>query len=320
MPNAMAPNKIMKYSDLIKKEQQHLSGKIGKFMDDYIRRHQVWNPKQMYQDFMLKIEDEISQDLYTIFIKDYPPGGLSMKSAVIWLTTNNGRELVLTRMINKYEKERDVANRRKPIVEKVRFGKKWDSNQFYEITYGMKTSVGYIPMTEFKKLSDIPWSVGFVNMELSKIGKSLEEILIQLSESPLEQKFYKYWLENYCRDDIPALIPEVCGFRTSFYYYEFNDNFYGKWEEIPGSREEKWSGVQYHNFRYDFVLINYKRQKIGIIELDGFEHHKTRTAQTIDSIKRNQAMKLNCDLFNFTSKRINEDIDSVFKEIEDYIN
>jgi len=113
-----------------------------------------------------------------------------MYRAINWLTTDNGRELVISRMANKYEKEREVANKRKPVVEKVRFGKKWVTNQFYEISYGMKTSVGYIPMSDFKRLSDIPWSVGFVNKELSKIGKTLIEILQQLSESPLEQKFY----------------------------------------------------------------------------------------------------------------------------------
>lgn len=310
----------MNYSDLIKKEQNHLNGKIGKFMDDYIRLNQVWNPKQMYQDFMQKVEDEIKQDSYTVFLAGYPPGGLSMEKAVKWLLSDSGREFVQSRMRSKYEKERDTAYQRKSIIVRVRCGKKWDKNKFYEISYGMKTLTGYMPMSEFKKLSDIPWSVGFVNKELTKRGKSLTEILQQLCESPLEQKFFQHWLENYYKEDNPALIPEVCGFRSYFYYFEHNENFYGNWEEIPGTPQEKWTKVKYHNFRYDFVLINYKRQKIGIIELDGFEHHKTRKSQIIDSIKRNQAMKLKCDLFNFTSKRINEDIESVFKEIEDYID
>jgi len=309
----------MSYSDLIKKEQNHLSGKIGKYMDDYVRRNQLWNPKQMFEDFMLYIGDEISQGLFTIFL----PGQdseLSMERAVKWLTTPQGKELVMSRMIKKYEKDADIANKKKPIIERVFFGKKWSKSEFYMLNYGMKTMAGYIPMDAFKRLSDIPWSNGFFNKELKRYNKTLKDVIIQLSESHLEKRFYEYWLDRFYKSEFPALIPEICGFRGLFYYYEFIGNNYGTWDEIPGTMEEKWGMVKNHNFRYDFGLINYKRQKICFIELDGFENHKSRLAQTIDSIKRNHAMKLNCTLFNFTSKRINEDIDSVFKKLEPFIN
>jgi len=309
----------MKYSNLISKEKNHLSGKIGKFMDDYIRRNQLWNPKQMLEAFMQKIEDEIQKGLYTVF---YFGVGmeLSMERAIKWLKTSEGRELVMNRMIKKYEKDVDIANNKKPIIERVFFGKKWSKSEFYMVNYGMKTMAGYVPMEEFRKLKDIPWSVGFLNKELIQYNKSFKDVLEQLSESHLEKKFYKYWLEKYYHKDFPALIPEICGFRRLFNYYEFKGDLFGTWDEIPGTTKEKWSLVKNHNFRYDFGIINYKRQKICLIELDGFKYHKDRMTQTIDSIKRNHAMKLNCTLFSFTSKRINDDIASVFSEIETFIN
>jgi very-short-patch-repair endonuclease len=55
------------------------------------------------------------------------------------------------------------------------------------------------------------------------------------------------------------------------------------------------------------------------VELDGFEYHKTREQQTIDSIKRNNASALGISLLTYTSKRINEDINAVFREIDIFL-
>lgn len=308
----------MNFLDLLKKEQNHLNGKIGKYMDDFIRRNQLWTPKQMFEQFMLQIENEIIHEDYTIFNPN-KPDELSMKKAVNWLTTRDGEELVIKRMTKKFEKDIDVVDQKKPMIERVSFGKRWSPDEFYTINFGLKTGVGYIPMEEFKNLRDIPWTVEFINNELSKYNKTLTDVLTQLCESPLEKIFSDFWLKNICKNDSPALIPEVCGFRRLFYYYEFKGENYRTRQEIPRQNQDKWSSVKSHNFRYDFALINYKRQKIGFIELDGFEYHKSRPAQTKDSIKRNHAMRINCNLFNFTSKRINDDIESVFNEIEDFV-
>ena len=132
----------------------------------------------------------------------------------------------------------------------------------------------------------------------------------------MEKKFVEYWKQNYASVSNPAIIPEVCGFRSNFYYFTHNENIYSQKLEII---EEITTRVKNVNFRYDFLVVNFKQQKIAFIELDGFEHHKTRQQQTIDSIKRNNASKNKVVLFTFTSKRINEDIKSVFNELESYL-
>ena len=132
----------------------------------------------------------------------------------------------------------------------------------------------------------------------------------------MEKKFAEYWKLNYNFEDNPALIPEVCGLASKFYYFTYKDNVYGTKSEIIEERTER---IFNSNFRYYFLLVNFKNQKIAFIELDGFENHKTRKQQTIDSIKRNNASKNKVVLFSFTSKRIIEDINSVFSELDSFL-
>lgn len=105
--------------------------------------------------------------------------------------------------------------------------------------------------------------------------------------------------------------------RAKFYYYNYENNNYSSRQEIP--YKEIISPIKSINFRYDFLVINFQKQKIAFIELDGFEFHKTREQQTIDSIKRNTASKLGIPILTFTSKRINDDIEAVFKELDLYL-
>src|SRR5687768_8010745 len=114
----------MKYNDLETSFKHFINGKISQFMDSYIRQHKVWTPDQMHSAFLELVNDEILNSYYTIHYKD----GVEIwnsKIPVKWLITSEGRKLVLERFRKKYEKDKPIANRKSPLVERVRFGYRW---------------------------------------------------------------------------------------------------------------------------------------------------------------------------------------------------
>lgn len=309
---------MIEFNELEKTQKNFLNGKISQFMDAYIRQHKVWTPEQMQFDFNTKVEKEITNGNYLPNPEYRTPESdhfLKIRlDALKWMTTINGKEKSLNQFTKKFLKHNPVANRKSPIVERVRFGLKWDNKQFYDINFGLKETYRFKETTELENIEYLPWTVEHVNTELKeKYNCDILECLNKLSTSHLEITFKEFWKNNYYSPNNPSLIPEVCGFRSNFYYYTYKENIYTKKSEIL---EIITSPLKNINFRYDFLVVNFKNQKIAFIELDGFEHHKTRKQQTIDSIKRNNASNNNVSLFTFTSKRINEDIKSVFKELE----
>jgi hypothetical protein len=301
-----------------------LNGKISQFMDAYIRQHKVWTPEQMQSDFIEKIEfeikngDYIPDPKYIEYLSSENKMFLEKKiDAIKWLTCDNGKAFSLNRFTQKYIKHKPIADRKSPIVERIRFGMKWDENNFYDINFGLKEAFRFRETSVLENIKYLPWTNEHVNSELDeKYNCNILHCLDKLSTSYLEKKFVEYWKLNYYSSNNPALIPEVCGFRSNFYYYTYKENVYTNKTELL---EQITSPIKNVNFRYDFLVVNFKNQKIAFIELDGFEHHKTRQQQTIDSIKRNNASKNKIVLFTFTSKRINEDIKSVFNELESYL-
>lgn len=315
---------MREFDEFEKTQKNILNGKISQFMDAYIRQHKVWTPEQMQSDFIEKIEAEIKNGDYIPepeYIQYLTPENkiyLEKKLEIItWLTTEKGKAMSLNKFTQKYIKDKPIADRKSPIVERVRFGLKWDENNFYDINFGLKEAFRFKETSVLESIKYLPWTIEHVNSELEeKYNCTILDCLDNLSTSFLEKKFVDYWKLNYNSKENPALIPEVCGFRTSFYYYMYKENIYTQKSEIL---EEITVPVKNVNFRYDFLVVNFKSQKIAFIELDGFEHHKTRQQQTIDSIKRNNASKNKVALFTFTSKRINDDIKSVFNELESYL-
>ncbi|WP_289038346.1 hypothetical protein [uncultured Zobellia sp.] len=293
-------------------------------MDAYIRQHKVWTPEQMHYDFNEKVSAEIKNGDYLPdpkYSEHTTLDGLNWLeirlNAIKWLTTDEGKKMSLARFTKKYVKNKPIADRKSPIVERIRFGLKWNKNQFYDINFGLKEAFRFKETSELENIQYLPWSVEHVNTELAeKYDCDIFECLDKLSTSHLEVKFVNYWKDNYYSKSNPAIIPEVCGFRSNFYYFKYKENIYTRKTEIL---EEITSPIKPVNFRYDFLIVNFKNQKIAFVELDGFEHHKTRQQQTIDSIKRNNASSNKVSLFTFTSKRIKEDIKSVFEELETYL-
>lgn len=309
------------FTDFQKQQQNFLNGKISQFMDAYIRQHKVWTPTQMLSDFNDKVNEELAKGDYLLDPKYAEYNTAESENflkirldAIKWLTTDDGGKFTLSRFEKKYQKHKPVAERKSPIIERVRFGLKWDESQYYDINFGLKDEYRFKETKELENIKYLPWTVEHVNTELQeKYNCSIKDCFEKLSISFLEKKFLDYWMKNFYSSSHPCLIPEVCGFRSTFYYYSYKDNIYSKKAEIL---EKITSPVKPINFRYDFLLVNFKKQKIAFIELDGFEYHKTRQQQTIDSIKRNTASLNNVSLFTFTSKRIKEDLDSVFSELE----
>lgn len=312
------------FNELQKTQKNFLNGKISQFMDSYIRQHKVWTPEQMQVDFELKINEQIRTgyylpdseypELHTTEIEHFLKIRLE---GIKWLLTENGKKLSLNRFNKKYKKNKPIATRKSPIKERIRFGLKWNKDKFFDISFGLKDSFRFIETKELEKIEFLPWSIEHVNSELKeKYNSNILECLEKLSTSHLEKIFVDYWKKNYYSLKNPCIIPEVCGFRSNFYYCVFKDNIYSKKSEIL---EEDKSSTEYVNFRFDFLVINFEKQKIAFIELDGFENHKTRKQQTIDSIKRNNASQQNISLLTFTSKRIKENIESVFEELDNYL-
>jgi hypothetical protein len=315
---------MIDFNDFEKVQKSFLNGKVSQFMDVYIRKNKVWTAEQMQSDFnekiLLEIENGVYEpdpkydDLLTFENRKLLSGKLE---ATKWLTTENGIVFSLNKFNEKLKKHKPIADRKSPIVEKIRFGHKREENCFFEINYGLKGRYSYVQTSELEKLNYLPWTIEHVNSELkAKYNCNIYDCLENLSNSFLEKKFVEYWKQNYASENNPAIIPEVSGFKSNFYYFAHNENIYTLKSEIL---EEITSRIKMINFRYDFLVVNFAKQKIAFIELDGFEYHKTRQQQTIDSIKRNNASKNKVVLFNFTSKRINEDIKSVFNELESFL-
>lgn len=315
---------MIEFDNFEKAQISFLNGKISQFMDVYIRKNKVWTAEQMLSDFYEKISFEIETDVYVpdqkydYFLTYENRQILNKKLEVIkWLISENGKIFSLYRFNQKIIKSKPIADRKSPIIDKIRFGFKRDEKYYFEINYGLKGRYSHIQTSELEKIDYLPWTIEHVNSELKeKYNCNIFDCLEKLSTSYLEKKFVEYWKQNYVSDSNPAIIPEVCGFRSNFYYFTHNENIYTQKSDII---EEITNRVKNVNFRYDFLVVNFKQQKIAFIELDGFEHHKTRQQQTIDSIKRNNASKNEVVLFTFTSKRINEDIKSVFNELESYL-
>lgn len=316
---------MIEFDSLEKGQKSFLNGKVSQFMDVYIRKNKVWTAEQIQADFCEQISmniekgDYLPDPKYDEYLTHENKILQNEKlGAIKWLTTENGKVFSLNRFNQKILKNKPIADRKSPIVDKIRFGFKRGENCFFDINYGRKGRFSYVQTSELEKIKYLPWTIEHVNSELNeKYNCNIFDCLEKLSTSYLEKQFVEYWKRNFASDNHPALIPEVCGFKSDFYYFLYNQNIYAQKSQII---EEVTSPVKPVNFRYDFLVVNFRNQKIAFIELDGFEFHKTRQQQTIDSIKRNNASKDKVVLFTFTSKRINDDIKSVFDELESFLN
>lgn len=114
----------MEYPQLDKRHINHLNGRLSQFMDAFIRQNKVWTPEQMYSVLFEKIEDEISNGHFIYeTIDNYV--SWTAEPAIRLLNTEKGRQFALERFQKKYKKDKPIADRKSPLVERIRFGIFW---------------------------------------------------------------------------------------------------------------------------------------------------------------------------------------------------
>lgn len=291
----------MKYEDLDSKQKMHVNGVISKFMDNYIRNNLVWTPEQMYIALYKEIDAQHKNGCFGHmelingkWIYPYYVGNN-------WITSNDAKNYIMEKFNNKYIKNNKLARKDSPLIERVRFGLRWDDNLFYDINWGLKNKSDFQKTKIVESNNMIPWSIEHVEYELkTKYQKDIRSVLLELSQSPIEKIFYEEWLKLYFIDHKnPAIIPEFCGTRKMFYCYKDSN---------------------YQNIRYDFAVINYNKQKKLFIELDGQDYHKTKEQRINDSVKRSFATNEGWQVNVVTGTQICKDILGVFKTMDDYLS
>lgn len=312
----------MKYTDFPKGQQQYINGVLSQHMDAYIRKHKIWTPEQMYEDLMEK--KLINHKKGWFGPKRSINGVLTLTSEVSerWIVSVDARDFILERFTKKYEKNRKLAKKNGPMEDRIRFGKIWEDGLYFDINYGLQKGSHNYAKTEIVEGSDlIPWTIEHVDEQLAGYDTDLPTVLSKLSTSYIEKNFYKYWLDNYYHDRTqPALIPEFCGNRSTFYVKRKNDNYYMSTSDIADNQKFNYSLIKGVNIRFDFLIINWYKQKKMVIELDGHAYHKTVKQRNKDAIKRTVASNNDYLLNVITSQQIEENIEACFRRIDDFLS
>lgn len=305
--------KRMEYKDLKPDQKMHVNGVLAKFMDDYIRNHLIWTPEQMYVALYEEITEQHDNGWYGC--KQYIDGEwvFPYYEGNSWITTEDAKEYILKKFTDKYIKNNKLARKKSPLVERARFGLRWEPDKFYDINWGLKNGYNFEKTDIVENKDMIPWSIEHVEHELvSKYGKDIKSVLQELSQSPIERRFYEEWFRRYYSDRRnPAIIPEFCGTRRMFYCYR----------DVKGCYSfDSTTDCVPVNVRFDFAVINYRKQKMLFIELDGHEYHKTRDQRVNDSIKRTIATNEGWQLNVITGTQIHKNIDAVYQMMDDYFS
>ena len=214
-----------------------------------------------------------------------------------------------------YQQEKpELFGRNTPLEKRLRFGIYHEHE--YDINFGLKENeggYGFISDEKFAALLNEynPWSIKHANQELgTKHNTDLKIVLEQLAEPGIEQKLAEHWLENYYSDDKnPALIPQLRGAGGKFWVKKENGLY-------------KIGSIDFDNdtvtvVRFDFAVINYRKQKKVMIELDGQESHKTHVQRSKDAVKRNLAGKLGWEFKVYTGSQIKHEFDAVVEELKE---
>ena len=301
----------MRYEELGSEQKMHVNGVLSKFMDNYIRNNLIWTPEQMYVALYKEIDAQHRNGWYGSkqmvngeWIFPYYEGNA-------WITTSEAKDYIMKKFDANYVKNNKLARKDSPLVERVRFGLKWDNQLFYDINWGLKNGYNFEKTDMVENNDTIPWSISHVEYELmTKYRKNIMTVLLELSKSPIEKMFYEEWFSLYYNDKRnPAIIPEFCGTRRMFYCYRDVNGRY--------SFEQSEDCVAV-NVRYDFAVINYNKQKMLFLELDGHDYHKTKDQRINDSIKRTIATNEGWQMNVVTGTQIYQNVRGVFDSMKDY--
>lgn len=87
-----------------------------------------------------------------------------------------GKRLYYAKFATKYVKNNKLARKDSPLVERARFGLKWDEQLFYDINWGLKNGYDFEKTDIVENNDMIPWSILHVEYELmTKYGKILRQ-------------------------------------------------------------------------------------------------------------------------------------------------
>lgn len=301
----------MKYNELESEQKMHVNGVLAQFMDNFIRNNLTWTPEQMYVALYEEISEQHKKGYYGCSM--YVDGEWTTPYYVgnAWITSEDAKEYILDKFNKKYEKNKKLARVKAPMVERLRFGFWWEKDRFYDISWGLKDKYNFEKTEIVENAKEIPWSIEHVEKQLqAEYGKNLKDVLMELSESPIEKQFFEEWLKRYYSNrNNPALIPEVCGTRKKFICYRDENEQY-MLEHMPHS--------EMVNVRYDFAIINHKKQKLLLIELDGHPYHASKKQRINDSVKRAVATNAGWQMNVVTGTQIAQDINAVFHMMEEY--
>lgn len=301
----------MKYEELSSEQKMHVNGVISKFMDNYIRNNLIWMPEQMYVAFYREVAAQHKNGWYGSrslvngqWISPYYEGNA-------WLTTSDAKEYIMKKFETKYNKNNKLARKNSPLIERARFGLAWEPQLFYDINWGLKNGYDFVKTYIVEHNDMIPWSITHVDHELmTKYGKNIITVLLELSKSPIEKIFYEEWISLYYNDRRnPALIPEFCGTRKKFHCYK---DVNGRYSLKPSEN------CVLVNVRYDFAVVNFNKQKMLFLELDGHDYHKTKDQRINDSIKRTIATNAGWQMNVITGTQIYQNVQVVFDSMQDY--
>lgn len=301
----------MKYSELDSMQKQHVNGVLSQFMDQYIRTHLIWTPEQMYEALYEMIDQQHKEGYFGA--RTYRNGKWEEPYAVgsKWITTEDAKSYIISKFETKYLKNKKLARKDSPLIERARFGLKFNEELFYDINYGLQNGCCFQKTENVENSVVLPWSIEHVENELAtKYNTNLRTVLESLSQSPIEVKFFNRWFERYYEQKKnPAIIPEFCGDRRMYYCYKEPSGRYTL---------EYDKDYQAVNVRFDFAVLNFTRQKMLLIELDGHDYHKTKDQRLNDSIKRAIATQNGWQLNVITGTQIHNDVDSVFNMMDDF--
>ncbi|WP_339797863.1 DUF559 domain-containing protein [Paenibacillus sp. FSL R5-0744] len=311
----------MKYKDLTQEEKWYVNGVLGKYMDKYVRDHLVWTPEQMYSDFIDYLTKFHEQGWYGKQFFENGVGIYKNKKEELWMVSEGGREHIMDSFTRKYNKNQKLARKKGPLVDRVRLGYRWDNDSFFDFGYGLQSGTHNYKKAEIVEGETlIPWTIAHVNHELERYGTNLEELLIKFSKSPIEKHFYKYWLNNYTDDEsLPALVPEVCGTREMFWTQTLDGMYYLNMSHIPKNNPKRMD-AKATNVRFDFMLVNWYKQKKLLIELDGHDYHKTVEQRSKDAVKRAIATSQGFQLNVFTGTQVTRNVSACFDTIKDFLS
>src|SRR5690606_22096469 len=164
---------------------------------------------------------------------------------------------------------------------------------------------------DLEKVPYEPWTIRHINDYLSYYhDKELPEILSSLSNSPIEESFYLYWLDHfYGKDNNPGLFPQV----------NIGEIFSADGQYYQSREEVRFRPSRTVTPRFDFCVINVEKQKKLIIELDGHQYHHRKKDRIRDSVKRTAALRNGWIIQSFTGSQIYRNIQSCFESIKDFL-